>query len=146
MATFENVNDLIGVIHRCMRRFFESQMKKYDITPPQFEVLVILWKDDGLVLSDLGRRLCRDGPTITGIIDRLERKNLLDRKRNTRDRRVIQVYLTEKAWEIKDSLMKMQQEAGANITGNFSDQDIKTLEELLHKVLINVEEKIMPHI
>jgi DNA-binding MarR family transcriptional regulator len=56
------------------------------------------------------------------------------------------VYLTEKAWEIKDNLMKMQQEAGKNITGNFSDQDIKTLEELLHKVLINVEEKIMPHI
>ena len=55
MASFEHVNDLIGVIHRCMRRFFESQMKKYDITPPQFEVLVILWNEDGLVLSELGR-------------------------------------------------------------------------------------------
>jgi len=146
MASFEHVNDLIGVIHRCMRRFFESQMKKYDITPPQFEVLVILWNEDGLVLSDLGRRLCRDGPTITGIIDRMEKKQLLARRRNTRDRRVIQVYLTEKAWEIKDNLMKMQKEAGMNITGGFSDQDIKTLEELLHKVLTNVEEKIMPHI
>jgi DNA-binding MarR family transcriptional regulator len=145
MATFENVNDLIGVIHRCMRRFFESQMKKYDITPPQFEVLVILWKDDGLVLSELGRRLSRDGPTITGIIDRMEKKELLARKRNTRDRRVIQVYLTEKARQIKDSLMQMQKEAGMNITGGFSDQDIKTLEELLHKVLKNVEDKIIPH-
>jgi MarR family transcriptional regulator, organic hydroperoxide resistance regulator len=146
LASFEHVNDLIGVIHRCMRRFFESQMKKYDITPPQFEVLVILWNEDGLVLSDLGRRLSRDGPTITGIIDRMEKKQLLVRRRNTRDRRVIQVYLTEKAWEIKDNLMKMQKEAGMNITGNFSDQDIKTLEELLHKVLVNVEEKIMPHV
>jgi DNA-binding MarR family transcriptional regulator len=146
MASFEHVNDLIGVIHRCMRRFFESQMKKYDITPPQFEVLVILWKDDGLVLSELGRRLSRDGPTITGIIDRMEKKELLARKRNTRDRRVIQVYLTEKARIIKDSLMQMQKEAGMNITGGFSDQDIQTLEELLHKVLKNVEDKIIPHI
>ena len=146
MASFEHVNDLIGVIHRCMRRFFESQMKKYDITPPQFEVLVILWKDDGLVLSELGRRFSRDGPTITGIIDRMEKKELLARKRNTRDRRVIQVYLTEKARQIKDSLMQMQKEAGMNITGGFSDQDIQTLEELLHKVLKNVEDKIIPHI
>jgi len=145
MASFEHVNDLIGVIHRCMRRFFESQMKKYNITPPQFEVLVNLWKDDGLVLSDLGRRLSRDGTTITGIIDRMEKKELLARRRNTRDRRVIQVYLTEKAWQIKDNLMQMQKEAGMNITGGFSDQDIKTLEDLLHKVLKNVEDKIIPH-
>ena len=146
MASFEHVNDLIGVIHRCMRRFFESQMKKYDITPPQFEVLVILWKEDGLVLSELGRRLSRDGPTITGIIDRMEKKELLARKRNTRDRRVIQVYQTEKARQVKDNLMEMQKEAGMNITGGFSDQDIQTLEELLHKVLKNVEDKIIPHI
>ena len=65
---------------------------------------------------------------------------MLVRKRNTRDRRVIQVYLTEKAWEIKDNLMKMQKEAGMNITGNFSDQDIKTLEELLHKVLVRQQQ------
>ena len=82
-------------------------------------------------MSELGRRLSRDGPTITGIIDRMEKKQLLVRRRNTRDRRVIQVYLTEKASEIKDNLMKMQKEAGMNITCNFSDQDIGTLEELL---------------
>ncbi len=146
MVSFKNVNDLIGIIHRCMRRFFESQMKKYDITPPQFEVLVTLWNEDGLVLSELGRRLSRDGPTITGIIDRMEKKKLVTRKRSMRDRRVIQVYLTSKAWEVKENLMKMQQEAGKDITVNFSEHDIQTLEDLLYKILSNIEENILPKI
>lgn len=146
MVTFKNVNDLIGVIHRCMRRFFESQMKKYDITPPQFEVLLTLWNEDGIVLSELGRRLSRDGPTITGIIDRMEKKKLVTRKRSMRDRRVIQVYLTPYAWEIKENLMRTQQEAGQDITNNFTEQDIRVLDEMLQRILSNIEEKILPRI
>jgi len=146
MVTFKNVNDLIGVIHRCMRRFFESQMKRYDITPPQFEVLLTLWNEDGIVLSELGRRLSRDGPTITGIIDRMEKKKLVTRKRSMRDRRVIQVYLTPYAWEIKENLMKTQMDAGQDITNNFTEQDIKVLDEMLQRILSNIEEKILPRI
>jgi DNA-binding MarR family transcriptional regulator len=146
MATFKNVNDLIGIIHRYMRRFFETQMKTYDITPPQFEVLMSLWNQDGLVLSDLGRRLSRDGPTITGIIDRMEKKKLVTRRRSTRDRRVIQVYLAPRAWEIKENLMNMQREASQDITLDFSDQEVAILQQLLQKMLTNIEEKIVPKI
>lgn len=145
-ATFKNVNELISVIHRCMRRFFELQMKKYDITPPQLEVLMTLWNQDGIVLSELGRRLSRDGPTITGIIDRMEKKKLVTRKRSMRDRRVIQVYLTPYAWEIKENLMEMQMDAGKDLTSNFTQQDIEALNKMLKRVLENIESKILPRI
>lgn len=145
-VTFKNVNELIGVIHRYMRRFFESQMKKYDITPPQFEVLMTLWNEDGIVLSELGRRLSRDGPTITGIIDRMEKKRLVMRKRSMRDRRVIQVYLTPYAWEIKENLMSMQMQAGKDVTNNFTQDDLAVLNAMLRRILANIEEKILPQI
>jgi DNA-binding MarR family transcriptional regulator len=144
MVAFKNINALIGKIHRCMRRFFESQMKKYDITPPQFEVLMTLWDEDGLVLSELGRRLTRDGPTITGIIDRMEHKKLVKRKRSLSDRRVIQVFLTSKAWEVQGNLMKMQLEASRDITEEISEHEIETLHNMLYKILTNIEEKILP--
>ncbi len=146
LVSFKNVNELISVIHRYMRRFLETNMKKFDITPPQFEVLMTLWNEDGIVLSELGRRLSRDGPTITGIIDRMEKKKLVVRKRSLRDRRVIQVYLTPMAWEIKENLMKTQTEAGREVAGDFNSQDVATLEKLLKKVLSNIEEKILPKI
>jgi MarR family transcriptional regulator, organic hydroperoxide resistance regulator len=145
-VSFKNVNEYISVIHRYMRRFLETNMKKFDITPPQFEVLMTLWNEDGIVLSELGRRLSRDGPTITGIIDRMEKKKLVVRKRSLRDRRVIQVYLTPMAWEIKENLMKMQTDAGREVAGDFTAEDVHTLEQLLKKVRANIEEKILPRI
>ncbi len=143
MPTYRIINDLIGKIHRAMRNFFESQMKKYNITPPQFEVLLTLWNEDGLFLTELGRRLSRDGPTITGIIDRMEKKNLLKRKRSKRDRRVIEVYLTQNALKMKENLMKMQKKASREITRNVSDNDIKHLENLLSMILTNIEDKLL---
>lgn len=134
----------MGKIHRGMRRFYEYQMKKYNITPPQFEVLISLWSEDGLVLSDLSKRLSRDGPTITGIIDRMEKKELVRRKRSTRDRRIIQVYLSEKALKMKEALVELQQTAGSDIINNFTQEDLRMLETLLSKLLINIEQKIFP--
>ena len=146
MIEFKKVDGLVGKIHRGMRRFFDSQMKKFDITPPQFEVLLNLWVEEGLVLSELGRRLSRDGPTITGIIDRMEKKKLVKRKRSNRDRRIIQVYLTPKAWNVKENLMKMQQETAKGLTNGFSRQDIEMLNSLLCRILLNIEKKILPKI
>jgi len=119
-------------------------MKKHNITPPQFEVLVSLWSEDGLVLSDLSKRLSRDGPTITGIIDRMEKKELLRRQRSTRDRRIIQVYLSPKALKMKESLIELQLTAGEDIIENFTDEDIERLEILLTKLLTNIEGKLFP--
>ena len=144
MPTYKIVNNLIGKIHRAMRHFFECQIKKYDITPPQFEVLMTLWQEDGLFLSEIGRRLSRDGPTITGIIDRMEKKNLLTRKRSNRDRRIIQVILTNKAIEMKENLMKMQRQTSQDITKNLTTADIAMLEKLLQKILQNIDGKILP--
>ena len=144
MPTYKIVNTLIGKIHRAMRHFFECQIKKYDITPPQFEVLMTLWQEDGLFLSEIGRRLSRDGPTITGIIDRMEKKNLLTRKRSNRDRRIIQVMLTNKAIEMKENLMKMQKQTSQDITKNLTTADIAMLEKLLQKILQNIDGKILP--
>ena len=144
MHTFKTSNELMGKIHRGMRRFFEFQMKKYGITPPQFEVLISLWSEDGLVLSELSKRLSRDGPTITGIIDRMEKKNLVRRERSTRDRRVIKVFTSPKSTEMKEALTKLQQTAGKDIIDNFTTEDIKSLEQLLSKLLTNIEGKIFP--
>lgn len=142
-VSFKNVNELTGAVHRCLRRLSETSMKTYNITPSQFEVLTTLWNEDGIVLSELSRRLSREEATITGIIDRLERKRLVVRMRSQFDRRVIKVYLTKHASEIRNNLMKMQVETSRDIAGDFTEQDINILETLLRKMLTKIEEKIM---
>jgi DNA-binding MarR family transcriptional regulator len=141
---FAGVGSLMGKIHRAMKRFIEGHMKRYQITPPQFEVLVTLWEKDGLALSELGKLLSRDGPTITGIIDRMEQKQLVNRKRDSHDRRCIKVVLTPKAWGLREELTTRLQSSLQDIAGDLSPLEMSQLESILTKMLVNIEQKIVP--
>ena len=141
---FNTVGTLMGKIHRAMKRFMEGQMKNFDITPPQFEVLLTLWEKDGRALNELGKMLSRDGPTITGIIDRLEKKALVQRRRDSADRRCIRVELTPKARGLRDEMTNRLQDSFGDIAGNFTSIEMSQLESILKKMLINIEQIIVP--
>ena len=141
---FNRVGTLMGKIHRAMKRFMEGQMKNFDITPPQFEVLLTLWEKDGRALNELGKMLSRDGPTITGIIDRLEKKALVQRRRDFADRRCIRVELTPKARGLRDEMTSRLQDSFGDIAGNFTSIEMSQLESILKKMLINIEQIIVP--
>ncbi len=68
-----------------------------DLTPPQTHVLAALSVADehGLPTSVLAQRICASGPTMTGVIDRLERQGLVLRARDDDDRRLVRVRLTD---------------------------------------------------
>jgi len=144
--SFAEVGSLMGKIHRAMKRFIEGQMKHFQITPAQFEVLLTLWEKDGLALNELGKILSRDGPTITGIIDRLEHKQLVNRKRDTSDRRCINVVLTPKARGLKEEMTTHLQASLKDIAGDLSQLEMSQLENILTKMLMNIEQKIVPRI
>jgi DNA-binding MarR family transcriptional regulator len=141
---FNTVGSLMGKIHRAMKRFMDGQMKNSDITPPQFEVLLTLWEKDGLALNEVGKLLARDGPTITGIIDRLEHKQLVMRKRNASDRRCIHVMLTPKAQGMKDEMTSRLQDSLQKILGDLTRLEMEQLESILTKMHMNIEQKIVP--
>jgi DNA-binding MarR family transcriptional regulator len=143
---FNTVGSLMGKIHRAMKRFMEGQMKNFAITPPQFEVLLTLWEKDGRTLNELGKMLSRDGPTISGIIDRLEKKTLVQRRRDSADRRCIRVELTPKARGLRDEMTSRLQDSLSDIAGNFSALEMNQLENILEKMLKNIEQIIVPRI
>jgi DNA-binding MarR family transcriptional regulator len=76
-----------------IERFFDERK----ITGAQFGVLRCLTDagDDGLMLSDLSRRLLVTCGNITGVVDRLEAADYLRRERSEEDRRVVRARLTE---------------------------------------------------
>jgi DNA-binding MarR family transcriptional regulator len=70
-------------------------MKKgHSITGEQFEVLVVLWNEDGKNQQRLSKALCKDKTTITRLIKSLEELNLVKRVTNRKDKRQKLVYLT----------------------------------------------------
>src|SRR4030042_5955739 len=96
ISNFEKTDQLMAKLHRSLRRNYDRQLKNFGLTPCQFEVLMTLWAEDGIVLGELRRRVSRDGPTITGVVDRMEKKMLVRRIRDPHDRRGGKGHLTAK--------------------------------------------------
>ena len=140
---FDRAGDLMGMLHRALRRKYDSQLKDFGLTPCQFEVLMILWEEEGILLSELGRRVSRDGPTITGVVDRMEKKLLVKRKRDSHDRRAVRLVLTSKSKGMKEQLSATKKRILENIAKNLSHKEIASLESVLVKMMKNMEEGLL---
>jgi DNA-binding MarR family transcriptional regulator len=69
--------------------------RKYQVSAPQVSCLLALYENGPLSLSQIARLIMVKSSTVTGIIDRLEQKALVRRVRNSPDRRMITIELTE---------------------------------------------------
>ena len=130
----------MAVAARSMKRSLEIKLNEYGITSSQYTVLEILWKHNGLSLSDLGKLLYFDNPTITGIIDRMEEANFVRRRRDKNDRRVIKVHLTQKGLDLKPVLPKIAKAVNEKAVEDFKESDKGRLLDFtkrLHKNLLN---------
>ena len=130
----------MAVAARSMKRSLEIKLSEYGITSSQYTVLEILWKHNSLSLSDLGKLLYFDNPTITGIIDRMEEAKLVKRRRDKNDRRVIQVHLTEKGLDLQPILPKIAKAVNKKAVDNFKKSEKTRLLDFtkrLHKNLLN---------
>ena len=78
-----------------LNRAYRPLLDKLDLTYPQYLVMLILWKRDELIVSEISQQLFLDTPTLTPLLKRLEVRGLLSRKRSTRDERQVIITLTD---------------------------------------------------
>ena len=120
---------MINVVGRLMKRSLYLKLSDSGITPTQWTVLMCLWEDDGLSFTELGKRLCFDHPTITGVVDRMEREKLVRRRRDHIDRRVVKVFLTQKGKNLEPSTAGMGADVDKETVENLGKAERKQLEE-----------------
>lgn len=76
-------------------RTYRPLLTDLGLTYPQYVVLMALWEGDDISVSELGTRLATPMNGLTPVLDRLERAELVERRRGRTDRRVVQVSLTD---------------------------------------------------
>lgn len=89
-----------------LSREFARLFTRYGLSEPQFNILVLLAKvnPDGLLLTEIGRRMLVTKANITGLVDRLERQGLVRRMSVPEDRRTRRTYITDKGIDLLDSI------------------------------------------
>jgi DNA-binding MarR family transcriptional regulator len=91
----------IGDIMQSLRRIFraiqaysEDVLKEYGITGPQLWALRTIYLQGQLSMGELSRRMYLQMSTVSGVVDRLERRGYVERVREAPDRRVVKISLT----------------------------------------------------
>jgi DNA-binding MarR family transcriptional regulator len=94
-----------------------------------------------LTPSDLARHQMMTSGGMTAAIDRLERKGLVARRPNPNDRRGSLVRLTDEGRKVVDRAMELQAEAESRLVQALDASERNTLEQLLRKLLLSVDER-----
>ncbi len=81
-----------------------------EVSPGQLVVLYALYKKDNISISELSKEVFLDNSTLTGLIDRLGRADLVLRVEAPNDRRSYQIILTDKAKRLKEDTLKVMKD------------------------------------
>ena len=99
----KNAKDVTAMVVLSLRRIIRAVdlrsrflVTRYGITGPQLTVLKELSAHNGISVSELTKAIHLSQATVTGILDRLEKPKLIQRQRSDRDKRFVQIWLTEK--------------------------------------------------
>ena len=85
-----------------IKKAYRPLLESLGLTYPQYLVLIVLWKTDGLKVSDIGRRLSLDSGTLTPILKRLEAGGLVNRTRRQHDEREVEIGLTPEGRALRE--------------------------------------------
>jgi DNA-binding MarR family transcriptional regulator len=123
-----------------MSKVYRPLLAKLGVTYPQYLVLMALWNQDRVTVSEIGNRVFLDSATLTPLLKRMEAAGLVERVRSARDERQVIVSLTPAGRE-------MQKEAGTIMASvlcatQCSKEEALTLKDQLVALRSNLEKSI----
>lgn len=128
----------LKLVSQLLTRQLQELLEPYGLTPFHWLVLNCLWDQDGLPTSVLGERLQQVGGTLTGVIDRMEERGLVRRERDTRDRRIWRIWLTETGREFEDILPAEVWKLREKLLQGFSEAECQQLSSWVDRLLANL--------
>ena len=136
-------NSLGFVIHLMNRELSLGLQKRFsenglEITPQHWNVLSRLWETDGLHQSDLAKKSHKDRHNITRIVNLLEKNGFIYRTPDSRDKRLLLVYLTEKGKSAQSKLTEIVTDFLKDAFKGFSSEEIELMQKTHLKVLSNL--------
>ncbi|WP_153797817.1 MarR family winged helix-turn-helix transcriptional regulator [Foetidibacter luteolus] len=125
-----------AVARRLQKNFRNAGL---EITIEQWTVLYHLWKEDCLSQQELCNRTYRDKPSITRLIDNLEKQKLVNRVASREDRRINLVCLTEAARELQDKTLLLANQTMDEALVDVNKDDIEVVKKVLQQVYDNLK-------
>lgn len=121
---------------RQLTKLYRPLLEKFEVTYPQYLVLLVLFETDTITVKALGNRLFLDSGTLTPMLKRMEERGLVKRTRSLTDERVVEVSLTEKGKAIETEVEEVPVSFTKEI--NLEEAEYFELKRILSKILDQV--------
>ncbi|HEY9072935.1 MAG TPA: MarR family transcriptional regulator [Desulfobaccales bacterium] len=143
---YYNLKDSLGfIIYRTALALKSALQRSFrengaEITAEQWGIIRHLWEDEGLSQREIGEKASKDKPNITRMLDALEKKRLIFRQPDPRDRRKFCVYLTKEGKQLHERLFPLAQNLRQRFLQNLTQPEMDLLKNLLTKMHRNIGE------
>ncbi len=123
---------------RMITRLYQPLLEKFDLTYPQYLVLLVMWQEEKLSVSELGSRLYLKTNTLTPLIKKMKEKDLLTKQRSSKDERTVFIELTEKGKALEDPAKSVPNSLIKSL--NMSHEDLEQIRAIMWRFLNGFKE------
>lgn len=135
--------DQLHIATRRLRRGWITQLAPFELSPHQFRALATLVHNtdheneppSGMRVQQIADRLRIAPRSATEVIDLLEDKGLVQRSPDPKDRRAVQVSLTDSGWQLHDQIREQRNAEAEDFFSVLSEEDRAELSRILNELL-----------
>ncbi len=111
-------------------------------TSEQWKILIILWFEDGLTQQQLAEKTHKNKVSVVKLVDGLERRGLVNRHPDPKDRRINRIFLTPKGKKIQGKLIKLAKQNLDQAAAGIDSAEMTTCKKVLKQVILNMKENV----
>lgn len=124
-----------AITRKLYRRFREEGV---EVTPEQWTVLHQLWNKEGVTQQELCVNTFKDKPSMTRLIDNLEKLNLVERRTNKEDRRINMIFLTPAGRNLKEKIQPIVMRSMQMAFEGIGEDELELLRKGMNKIFNNI--------
>ncbi|NWG15465.1 MAG: MarR family transcriptional regulator [Chloroflexi bacterium] len=121
----------LDIALRNVDQVYSQMVEPLGLTVIEWYILRALYEQDGQHASELARAVGRAATSFTPILDKLQHKDLIQRRPDPADRRAVRIHLTDKAKEQRERVMETADQIERNIHGMIENGDYETFKHVL---------------
>ncbi|HIY05229.1 MAG TPA: MarR family transcriptional regulator [Candidatus Anaerotignum merdipullorum] len=134
MELTQCINYLLTTAQHSVFQYLSGKLSEYDVTPSQYGVLSCLWQREFATPKQISEILCLETSTISGVLDRMQKKGLIDRVINRDDRREVRVVPTEKGKALQEPISQIIDEVNESVLRCFTEEEVTMLKNQLRVI------------
>lgn len=134
----DSIGMLIALASKSQERLVELEMKRQlNLTPAQWKVILALNMTNGLTQKELADKIYIDSSTLVPVIDKMEQNGLVERKADSKDRRINRIFLTKKSESTINSITLIILQLRKMIYSGISASEIDLVKKTLKTIIKN---------